>query len=226
MARPIRVEYPGAVYHVMARGNRGEAIFRDEEDRRCFLDTLTKASEKTGWRIHSCVLMGNHYHLLVETAEGNLVAGMKWLPGAYTQRYNGRHKVFGHLFQGRYQAVIVAGQEAMYFPVVRTYIHLNPARAKLIRVGEEHLERAVKGRQGESHSGAAKRAHGEAGAERELAVGFEGAGVGWERDCGSAKRGGRESGAGVVVESAYGGDAQMGERASEDGALHASNSGH
>jgi len=84
--------------------------------------------------------MGNHYHLLAETPEGNLVAGMKWLQSAYTQRYNSRHKVFGHLFQGRYKAVIVDGQEPMYFQVASTYIHLNPARAGLIRIGDERLK--------------------------------------------------------------------------------------
>ena len=95
--------------------------------------------QKTGWLIHAYVLMGNHYHLLVETPEGNLVAGMKWLQGMYTQRYNGRHKVFGHLFQGRYKAVIVDGQDANYLQFVSTYIHLNPARAGLIRIGKDRL---------------------------------------------------------------------------------------
>jgi REP element-mobilizing transposase RayT len=141
MARPLRIQYPGAVYHVMARGNRGQGIFQDDRDRRCFLETLGEACEKTGWRIHAYVLMGNHYHMLVETPEGNLVEGMKWVQGAYTQRYNSRHKVFGHLFQGRYKAVIVDGQDEDYFPVVSTYIHLNPARAKLIRIGAERLKR-------------------------------------------------------------------------------------
>jgi REP element-mobilizing transposase RayT len=141
MARPLRIQYPGAVYHVMARGNHGQEIFQDNRDRQCFLETLGEACEKTGWRIHAYVLMGNHYHLLVETPEGNLIEGMKWVQGAYTQRYNSRHKLFGHLFQGRYKAVIVDGQGEGYFPVVSTYIHLNPARAKLIRIGEQRLKR-------------------------------------------------------------------------------------
>lgn len=142
MARPIRIQYPGAVYHVMARGNHGRAVFGDDADRQEFLETLAEACEKTGWRIHAYVLMGNHYHLLVETPEPNLVAGMKWLQGTYTQRYNGRHRLFGHLFQGRYKAVIVDGlQEENYFEVVSTYIHLNPARAGLMRVGQERLRR-------------------------------------------------------------------------------------
>ena len=141
MARPLRIEYAGAVYHVMARGNQGRAIFHDDQDRRRFLETLGEACEKTGWRVHAYVLMGNHYHLLVETPEGNLVAGMKWLQGTYTQRHNGRHKVFGHLFQGRYKAVVIDGQAPAYFEVVGTYIHLNPARAGLIRIGQERLRR-------------------------------------------------------------------------------------
>jgi putative transposase len=142
MARPIRIQYAGADYHVMARGNHGQPIFRDNKDRGLFLETLGESCQKTGWRVHAYVLMGNHYHLLVETPEGNLVAGMKWLQGTYTQRYNGRHQLFGHLFQGRYKAVIVDGrQEENYFPTVSTYIHLNPARAGLIRIGQERLKR-------------------------------------------------------------------------------------
>ncbi|MGD1085556.1 MAG: transposase [Verrucomicrobiota bacterium] len=141
MARPIRIEYPGAVYHVMARGNQGRPIFRDDDDRRRFLETLAEAHTKTGWRIHAYVLMGNHYHLLLETPEGNLVAGMKWLQGTYTRRYNSRHRVFGHLFQGRYKAVVVDARQGDYLQVVSTYIHLNPARAGLIEIGRERLKR-------------------------------------------------------------------------------------
>ena len=141
MARPLRIEYAGAVYHVMARGNQGRSIFRDDQDRQRFLETLGEACEKTGWRVHAYALMGNHYHLLVETPEGNLVAGMKWLQGAYTQRHNSRHKIFGHLFQGRYKAVVIDGRSADYFEAVGTYIHLNPARAGLVRPGKDSLRR-------------------------------------------------------------------------------------
>jgi putative transposase len=140
MARALRIEYPGAVYHLMARGNQGEPIFDDDKDRRCFLETLGETCEKTGWRVHAYVLMGNHYHLLAETCEGNLVAGMKWLQSTYTLRYNSRHKVRGHLFQGRYKAIAVEGDDD-YFRMVSTYIHMNPARAGLIRIGEERLKR-------------------------------------------------------------------------------------
>ena len=83
MARPLRVQYPGAVYHVMARGNHGQPIFADNPDRKRFLETLEEACHKTGWVIHAYMLMVNHYHLLVETPEGNLVAGMKWLQSAW-----------------------------------------------------------------------------------------------------------------------------------------------
>lgn len=125
----------------MARGNQGHSIFADDTDRARFLETLAESCEKTGWRIHAYVLMANHYHLLVETPEANLVAGMKWLQGTYTQRYNGRHKVFGHLFQGRYKAVMVDGKDAQYLQAVSTYIHLNPARAGLLRIGRDRLKR-------------------------------------------------------------------------------------
>ena len=140
MARALRIEYPGAAYHVMARGNHRQGIFKDDPDRRRFLETLGEACEKTGWAVHAYVLMRNHYHLLLETPEANLVAGMKWLQGTYTQRYNSRHKLRGHLFQGRYKAVVVDGEAEPYFQVVSTYVHLNPARAKLIQIGKERLK--------------------------------------------------------------------------------------
>ena len=123
----------------MSRGNQGNAIFQAERDRKLFLDTLGEGCDKTGWRIHAYVLMANHYHALVETPEGNLVAGMKWFQGTYTQRYNSRHGVFGHLFQGRYKALILDGSGDEYFGVVSTYIHLNPARAGLLRIGKQPL---------------------------------------------------------------------------------------
>jgi REP element-mobilizing transposase RayT len=123
----------------MARGNQGQAVFRDDRDRKRFLATLGEACGKTGWIVDAYVLMGNHYHLLVQTPEGNLVAGMKWLQGTYTQRFNRRHGVLGHLFQGRYKAVVVEAEKAGYWEVVSTYIHLNPARAGLIQPGKEPL---------------------------------------------------------------------------------------
>ena len=107
MARKPRVEYAGAVYHVMSRGNRRNLIFRDHRDKEIFMDTLEEACVRHGWRVHAFVLMDNHYHLLLETPEPNLVNGMKWFQGTYTQRVNSRHKEWGHLFQGRYKALVV-----------------------------------------------------------------------------------------------------------------------
>lgn len=136
MARKLRVEYPGAIYHVMNRGDRREAIFRDDEDRKKFISTLGEACEKTGWEVHALCLMGNHFHLVVETPQGNLVAGMKWLLGTYTGRFNRRHKLFGHLFSGRYKAVVVDGSGNGYFKTVCDYVHLNPSRAELLSADE------------------------------------------------------------------------------------------
>jgi putative transposase len=132
MARSIRIVYPGAFYHVMARGNRRETIFKDDDDRRFFLKALSEACEMTGFRVHAWVLMGNHYHLLLETPEANLVEGMKWLQNAYTRRFNVRHQLWGRLFGDRYKSVLVEG-EGYYYETLVNYIHLNPARARLIR---------------------------------------------------------------------------------------------
>jgi REP element-mobilizing transposase RayT len=132
------MEYSGAVYHVMCRGNGGQSIYADDSDRRIFLDTLGEGCGRCGWRIHAYVLMGNHYHLLLETPEPNLVAGMKWFQGTYTQRFNVLHRRRGHLFQGRYKALPVHTDQKGYWETVSTYIHLNPARAGLfdLRTGD------------------------------------------------------------------------------------------
>src|SRR6266481_2567508 len=98
VARGIRIEYAGAFYHVMARGNRRGRIFHDDVDRRFFLQTLGEACERTGWRVHAWVLMRNHYHLMLETPEANLIEGMKWLQNTYTRRFNSRHRLWGRLF--------------------------------------------------------------------------------------------------------------------------------
>lgn len=130
MPRKARIEYEGAVYHVMCRGNRSQTVFRDDRDNEQFLGTLGEVCTRCGWRVHAYVLMGNHYHLLLETPEPNLVAGMQWLQGTYTKRFNVRHKERGHLFQGRYKALLVDGSAGDYFSTVGSYIHLNPARVK------------------------------------------------------------------------------------------------
>jgi REP element-mobilizing transposase RayT len=113
----------------MCRGNRQNPVFLDSTDCEVFLKTLGDVCKRCGWLVHAYALMGNHYHLLIETPEPNLVDGMRWVQGVYTQRFNGRHKVWGHLFQGRYRALLVdrAGE---YFSTVASYIHLNPARAR------------------------------------------------------------------------------------------------
>jgi putative transposase len=136
MARKLRVQYPGAVYHVLNRGDRREPIFHDDDDRTLFLDTLAAACAKTGWQVHAYCLMPNHFHLVVETPQANLVAGMKWLLGVYTGRFNRRHKLFGHLFSGRYKSLIVDGSGNGYLKTVCDYVHLNPVRAKLIPAQE------------------------------------------------------------------------------------------
>ena len=140
MPRKPRIEYEGAVYHVMCRGNGSQAIFLSDRDREMFLDTLGEACGRCGWKIHAYVLMGNHYHLLLETPEANLVVGMKWFQGTYTQRFNSRHKRWGHLFQGRYKALNIEGGSGEYFSTVAGYIHLNPARAFLFDLKREPLE--------------------------------------------------------------------------------------
>jgi REP element-mobilizing transposase RayT len=133
MARKLRVQYPGAIYHVMNRGDRREPIFKDDEDRGRFLKTLGEACGKTGWQVHAYCLMPNHFHLVIETPQSNLVAGMKWFLGTYTSRFNRRHKLSGHLFSGRYKALVVDGESPGYLHTVCDYVHLNPVRANLLR---------------------------------------------------------------------------------------------
>jgi putative transposase len=136
MARKLRIEYPGAICHVMSRRDRREPIFRDDQDRQRFISTLGEVCAKTGWQVHAHCLMSNHFHLVLETPEGNLIAGMKWFLGTYTGRFNRRHKLFGHLFSGRYKAQIVDGSGDGYLKTVCDYVHLNPVRAKLLTVEE------------------------------------------------------------------------------------------
>jgi len=120
----------------MCRGNNGQDIFLTPDGYRLYLATLSEAIDQYGWVVHAYCLMSNHYHLLLETPEANLVAGMKWFQGTYTQRFNAMFKRRGHLFQGRYKAIPVSTSEGMeYFRMVSTYIHLNPFRAKLAGEG-------------------------------------------------------------------------------------------
>src|SRR5436190_23603576 len=131
MARKLRIQYGGAIYHLMSRGDRRDPIFADDQDRLRFLETLGQACEKTCWQVHAYCLMSNH--LVIETPQPNLVAGMKWLLGTYTGRYNRRHKEFGHLFSGRYKSLVVDSSAPGYLKTVCDYVHLNPVRSKLLR---------------------------------------------------------------------------------------------
>jgi putative transposase len=131
MARPLRIVFPGALYHVTARGNERKAIYRDARDRSRFLERLAAVSARQRLRVHAYVLMRNHYHLLVETPEGNLARAMAQLNGAYTQEFNRRHGRSGHLLQGRYKAILV--DKEAYLLEVSRYIHLNPVRVGEVR---------------------------------------------------------------------------------------------
>ncbi|MGB8354073.1 MAG: transposase [Chthoniobacteraceae bacterium] len=138
MARQIRIEYEGAFYHVMARGDRREDIFEDDGDREIFLKTLGEACAKTGWRVHAWVLMGNHYHWVLETPHGNLVEGMRWFQNTYTRRFNRRHLLWGHVFGGRYKAVVVQTETGSkggdYLATLIDYVHWNPVRGGMVKL--------------------------------------------------------------------------------------------
>lgn len=128
MTRPLRLEFAGALYHLTARGDRREPIFLDDEDRLLFIDLLAKEVRQQGWLLYAFCLMDNHYHLLVETPEPNLVRGMRRLNGVYTQTFNRRHGLVGHLLQGRYKAILV--DKDSYLLELCRYVVLNPMRVK------------------------------------------------------------------------------------------------
>jgi REP element-mobilizing transposase RayT len=130
MPRKMRVEYAGAIYHVMRRGDRREDLFWDDVDRQDFLKTLAEACPKTGFQVPADCLMRNHFHLVLETPNANLVAGMAWLLSTYTIRLKHRHTLFGHVFSGRYKALIVDGDGRGYLRTVCDHGHLNPVRAQ------------------------------------------------------------------------------------------------
>ena len=131
MARPLRVQYHGAVYHVTCRGNERREIFKDDRDRKTFLEILTQSIKTYNIRLYSYVLMGNHSHLLIETLLGNLGEFMRQFNITYTSYFNRRHKRAGHLYQGRYKSIIVEKNE--YLSVLSRYIHLNPVRIKQMK---------------------------------------------------------------------------------------------
>jgi len=130
MARPLRLESAGALYHVTARGDRGEDIYLDDADREDFLALLGEVCDRFNWAIHAYCLMTNHYHLLVETPDGNLSRGMRQLNGVYTQASNRRRRRVGHVFQGRYKAILV--QKEAYLLELSRYVVLNPVRARVV----------------------------------------------------------------------------------------------
>jgi len=135
MARPLRLEFAGALYHVTSRGDRREDIYECDSDRMNFLSVLTDVCETYNWVCHAYCLMSNHYHLLIETPDANLSKGMRQLNGVYTQRFNRTHGRVGHVFQGRYKAILV--EKEYYLLELSRYIVLNPVRAGMVRSAKE-----------------------------------------------------------------------------------------
>ncbi len=135
MARPLRIEFAGALYHVTSRGDRREAIYEDDEDRQSFVSTLGEVVDRFKWLCHAYCLMTNHYHLVVETPDGNLSTGMRHLNGVFTQASNRRHARTGHLFQGRFQGILVDKDD--YLLELTRYVVLNPVRARMVEQPED-----------------------------------------------------------------------------------------
>ena len=135
MARPLRLEFAGALYHLTARGDRQEPIFFNDNDRQKFLDLLGKEVKQQDWICYAYCLMNNHYHLLIETPQPNLVVGMRRLNGVYTQAFNHRRKKPGHVFQGRYKSILVDKEN--YLLELCRYLVLNPVRAKMVKGPEQ-----------------------------------------------------------------------------------------
>jgi len=137
MARPLRLEFDGALYHITSRGNRRGAIYETPDDRESYLEILQGVCKKYNWLCHAYCLMGNHYHLLIETPEANLSKGMRQLNGVYTQCFNKVHGRVGHVFQGRYKAILV--EKETYLLELARYIVLNPVRAGMVSSPSEWL---------------------------------------------------------------------------------------
>jgi len=135
MARPLRIEYDEALYHVTSRGNEKKTIFKDDADRNIFLDILYKVNKRYNWICYGYCLMDNHYHLVIETPDGKLSRGMRQLNGVYTQIFNKRHERVGHIFQGRYKAILI--QKESHLLEVCRYVVLNPVRAKAAKSIED-----------------------------------------------------------------------------------------
>ncbi len=135
MVRPLRIEIPGALYHLTSRGDRREAIYLSDEDRRYWLTLLGQVCERFNWQCHAYCLMDNHYHIVIETIEGNLSAGMRHLNGVYTQWHNRAHGRVGHVFEGRFKAIIV--QREAYLLELARYVVLNPVRAGICAMPQD-----------------------------------------------------------------------------------------
>jgi len=125
MARPLRLEFAGALYHVTSRGDRREDIYLDNSDRESWLEVVGEVCNRFNWLVHAYCQMSNHYHLLVETIDGNLSKGMRQLNGVYTQRFNRRHRIVGHLYQGRYKAILVLSISNIFEVNFRIFNHNN-----------------------------------------------------------------------------------------------------
>lgn len=130
MARPLRLEFPGALYHVTSRGDRRKSIFFDDNDRQHWLDILGLVCSRFNFSVHAYCQMSNHYHLMIETLEGNLSQGMRQLNAFYSQEFNRQHGLVGHVFQGRYKAILV--QKESYLLELARYVVLNPVRAGIV----------------------------------------------------------------------------------------------
>lgn len=150
MSRPLRLEHPGAVWHVTSRGNEKREVFRDDADRETWLGLLGRVVVVFSWRLHAYVLMGNHYHLVVETPIPSLSRGMRHLNGVYTQAFNRRHERVGHLFQGRFKAILVE-KESHLLELLR-YVVLNPVRAGLVRSPREWAWSSYRATAGEAQA--------------------------------------------------------------------------
>ena len=136
MSRPLRIEYPGAFYHITSRGNAKMPIFDNDEDRECFIRILEDVVKRFNWVVHAYCMMDNHYHLLVETIDGILSKGMRHLNGVYTQCFNRRHDRVGHIFQGRFKSILV-NRESHLLELCR-YVVLNPVRAGMLKQMDQY----------------------------------------------------------------------------------------
>ena len=135
MARPLRIVFSGALYHMTSRGDGREDIYLDDDDRNRWLEVLGDVHDRFNWVVHAYCLMSNHYHLIAETPDGNLAQGMRQLNGVFTQRFNRAHQRVGHVFQGRYKSILV--ERDAYLLELARYVVLNPVRARMVRTADE-----------------------------------------------------------------------------------------